>query len=565
MLRNCLGVRSELDILEFKLAKNNAPEKLWRSLSALANRRGGGSIICGVTKDYSAEGVEDIEKVQSDIVSQATDLFDPPIRVECKPFQYENRNLLAVIVPEYPRSAKPACNKNEGLPKGACVRVGNSTRQMTKEEIKRMWQEQTTDYDSEPAHGTSMSDIDLGEVEKYLHRFREINPGVANHIGSEQFLSNEKCIVVREGKPIPTVAGILFFGKAPEKFFPKACIVFSQYPGTEKASNGQERLRLTDSTEIRGTIPVIAEQANKIVASRMKMSTLVRGIAHERIPEYPFGAIREALHNAIVHRDYHLHGRSIQVRMFTDRLEIESPGNIFEGLRISQIKAGAHSTRNDTIMRLMTGIGLAEERGTGIQIMLRASKDAGTQKPDFFADDARFIVTLHSSTFLRLPDVDWLSRLRQFNLRRSQITALVWAKNQGQITNVQYRELHRGMDSRDAQRELADLVKKGLLVKTGAGRGTGYKVVPFVKGLGFLIESSGPAEVDKAIAVVNVLVRLGRGTNKDFRPAIGEPETPSGSVKTSHFLKRLATFGIISGHGKPPKRYWTLNKKLNSD
>ena len=105
-------------------------------------------------------------------------------------------------------------------------------------------------------------------------------------------------------------------------------------------------------------------------------------------------------------------------------------------------------------------------------------------------------------------------------------------------------------------------MKTGLLIQKGKGRGIKYEVVPFIKGLGYLMESGTHADVDKAISVVNLLLKIGQGANKNFRPAIGEPETPSGSVKTSNFLKKLSKMGIIEGHDTPPKRYWTLNKGL---
>jgi ATP-dependent DNA helicase RecG len=120
----------------------------------------------------------------------------------------------------------------------------------------------------------------------------------------------------------------------------------------------------------------------------MRKASLIEGVLRREIPEYPSKALREAIANAVAHRDYssYVRGSYIQVRMFADRLEIQSPGGLFGNVSVENIEE-ENSTRNARLMRIMEDMHIVENRGSGIKAMLRSMRQASLEPPGF--DDRR--------------------------------------------------------------------------------------------------------------------------------------------------------------------------------
>ncbi len=214
-------LRSEADEAE---CKSSLADGVKDALCALSNRRdrNGGVVFIGVGPNYEIIGVSDVEGTQQVVVDWATDLFNAPLRVSPEVLEREGKPVLAVIVPPSPPGYRPCHYKKQSPLDGAWIRVGNSTRQMTKHEVRR---EIAADeisrgiippFDSTPYVQASVSDLDETLIEAYIARVREIRP--ASRIADqsrEQILSSINAVAEYHGQLHPTLAGLLFFCSKP--------------------------------------------------------------------------------------------------------------------------------------------------------------------------------------------------------------------------------------------------------------------------------------------------------------------------------------------------------------
>jgi ATP-dependent DNA helicase RecG len=219
----------------------------------------------------------------------------------------------------------------------------------------------------------------------------------------------------------------------------------------------------------------------------MKRRAVVKGLFREDLWEYPETAIREALVNALVHRDLSAlaRGTPVQVRMFPDRLEIVNPGGLFGPVTIDRLgEEGISSSRNQILMKLLEDTPVpsrnavvCENRGSGIGAMLATLRQAGMSPPQFADRIASFQVAFPNHTLLDTDTLKWLEGAGAFDLTDSQRMALAMLRRRNDLTNAAYRQIS-GLDSRVATRELRDLVQRGLVTQDGTGRWTIYRLAP---------------------------------------------------------------------------------------
>lgn len=220
----------------------------------------------------------------------------------------------------------------------------------------------------------------------------------------------------------------------------------------------------------------MVEQAETYVLAAMRKASLIVGLFRQEVPEYPQAAFREAIANAVAHRDYspYVRGSYIQVRMFADRLEVQSPGGIFGNVTIENIE-DEHSTRNARLMRMMEDIHIVENRGSGIKAMLQAMRDANLEPPRFADRRSSFRISFHNHTLMNPEAVSWLNQFAGAVLNDRQRLALVYLREHGEITNSDYRRLNR-VDVMTAGHELRGLVETRIVEQLGLGRWTSYKL-----------------------------------------------------------------------------------------
>ncbi len=213
-----------------------------------------------------------------------------------------------------------------------------------------------------------------------------------------------------DGVPHPTLAGLLVFGKYPQSFEPQLTITFLQYFGTTEMEKTPRGERFLDNRKFEGHIPIMVESVVNHILATIRKSSLIEGLYRRDIPEYPEEAIREAVVNAVAHRDYShfARGSHIQIRLFADRLEIQSPGGLYG--TVTEETLEEQSTRNRILVKLMEDLHLVENRGSGIRAMINAMRKANLEPPRFHDKRSSFWVTFHNHTLMGPEVVKWLKK-----------------------------------------------------------------------------------------------------------------------------------------------------------
>jgi ATP-dependent DNA helicase RecG len=477
------SLRCEFDTVEVKRAANETPRRLFETVSAFANSDEGGVILFGIDESsgFAVTGVSDAQKLQADVTALAHNQMEPAVRPSFAVTEIDDHVVLGVRIPSTSPLQRPCFFKDAGLPRGAFIRVGNTNRQMSEYEVFGYVsnREQPRD-DAQAVDDTEVDDLDLAVVDDYLERLRKERPE-ARYSRQPRDKAMRTLRIVRdvEGVPRPTLAGLLMFGGAPEVVEPQLMISFVQYAGTDERAQGPGGERFLDNKQFAGPVPDMIDATEAYVIGRIRTRTLIDGLFRREIPEYPRAAIREALVNAIAHRDYspYARGSQVQVKLFSDRLEITSPGALYGNVTLERLEE-SQSARNAQLVRMMQDVRLVENRGSGIDSMVEAMRVAGLEPPRFHDDRNQFTVVLKSHTLVLDDDgVAWLNAVAdQLPLNDRQKLALLYLRRNPRLTNSQYRRLHPGLDSRDALHELQGLVECGAAAMHGVRGGAWYEL-----------------------------------------------------------------------------------------
>ena len=284
------------------------------------------------------------------------------------------------------------------------VRVGSTSREASQEELERLFQQRGAfRLEIRGVSGASLDDLDLRRLHDYFSRIRgQECPSGADRRAWEDLLVNTELMIQESGRAIPTVAGLLLFGLTPNKFLPQAGIDAAAYPGTEKDYAARERAPLRGSiTPLLSDIGLVenglVEQAIAFVRRNTSVSAkLVDGARREERFAYPDEAIREAIVNAVAHRDYLLSATNIELSVYADRIELISPGRLPNGITPERMKAGCRASRNQLIKDVMRDFGYLEHMGMGVpRKIIKSMQEHNGTEPDLVEDGERFIVRLY--------------------------------------------------------------------------------------------------------------------------------------------------------------------------
>ena len=470
--------QSELDDIEVKSARGGTPKRLFEPLSAFSNHSGGGIILLGLDENQSFElvGVGDADRLQRDISDLVSNEMNPPLRSEFTVENIDGKTVIAIEVTELPSDQKPCYYKPASLQKGSYIRVGNTNRQMTDYEIFGYVSARTqATFDEDPIHDATAEDLDGEKIEDYLAQLRRARPQ-ATYLNQpiKEVLKYLRITREVDGIVRPTLAGLLLFGKYPQTVEPQMVITFLQYYGTTEAEKTPRGERFLDNRKFEGPIPEMIERAVNHVLASIRKSSLIEGLYRRDIPEYPEEAVREAVVNAVAHRDYShfVRGSYIQIRLFADRLEVQSPGGLYGNVTVETLE-NEQSTRNRILMRLMEDLHLVENRGSGIRTMIAAMGNANLEPPQFMDRRSSFWVTFHSHTLMDSEAIEWLNQFADRPLNDHQRLALVYFRHHQQMTNSDYQRLNH-VDSVTANRELHSLVQLKLVDQHGTRRWAYY-------------------------------------------------------------------------------------------
>jgi ATP-dependent DNA helicase RecG len=551
--------------LEVKRAQRGLPQRLFETLSAFANQAGGGVILLGVdeSQGFRLAGVEAVQTVISELTDLAGKMI-PPLALEITPAEIENKTAIVVDVPECDYQHKPCHYGPSGMQAGSFLRVGNQNRHMSAYEVFTFvtGRGQPT-FDQELVQKASIEDLDQVALEAYFNRLKQSRRGLWQRLRLEEkdlagrLLALE--ILGRDGEKLcPTLSGLLAFGTWPQKYYPSLMITFVRYVSTDRSQKGPRGERFMDNAQFEGRLEEMVDEAVGRCLMNMRQSTLIEGILHRNIPEYPEEAVREALINAIAHRDYspYVLGSHVRIEMFADRLEIMTPGGLFGPVNESNLEC-TQSTRNQLLMRIMSEIGLAENRGSGIEAMLNAQREAHLEPPLFQDTRTYFTVTFSNQTLLDPETVTWLNRYASLPINPRQRTALAYLHRHKQITNPEYCRLNN-VDSLVSTRELRGLVDSSLISMHGTRRWAFYTIQIGQLEIGqptSLIQSEGLQLNLRQKAGLDFLSQSGVITTEKYIHVNGGTL----AARTARAdLQGLETIGLIKKVGKGRATYYVL-------
>jgi predicted HTH transcriptional regulator len=430
--------RNEGKTLEFK-RDLSSPEGILKCLVAFANTAGG--IVAIGVEDGSkrVRGVPDVLRAEEKLANLVSDSIRPRLIPDIEVVPWRKLNVLTVQV--YPSNTRPHYLERLGPENGVFIRVGSTVRKAAElqiEELKRLkWR---TSFDEQAVPGLNSEAIDFRVASELLAPYRQLNA---------QAWKTLRITTEHQGRQVPTVGGLLLFGKDRFARFPDAWIQAGRFAGTN-------RTRLLDSVEIRSFLPRAAEEAIRFAQKHLTHESIIEGVRREERWSVPLVAIREAIMNAIVHADYAQQGAPIRIALFDDRIEIENPGLLPFGLTIEDIMQGVSKLRNRVIGRVFHELHLIEQWGSGIQRMTAACQEAGMEAPKLEEIGVHFRVTI-SSARVRQPHTDETDRriLALFGDGVARSTAAV-AK-------------HIGLSQRATLTRLKSIASRGLLVEIGTG------------------------------------------------------------------------------------------------
>jgi ATP-dependent DNA helicase RecG len=500
MIRSAEDLLQELSSLDESQrieAKRGAQidRSVMETVCAFANEPGlgGGYLLLGVVRDqqgffsnaYSVVGVDNPDKLQSDLASQCASVFNRPVRPRVAVETLNGKAVVVAYVPEAAPTDKPVFLSNLGLPRGAYRRIGPTDQEGTEDDLIALYAGHQIDtYDGTVLADVDLQDLDPTAVEDYRQLRRQINPTAEELVWSDNDLLRALGCVQRVGEQLkPTVAGVLLFGTsmALRRCFPMMRIDYIRVPGRQWVENPDHRF---DTLEIRAPMFTAIRRATNTVRDELLQSfTLPEGaLAREDEPTLPLRVIREAIVNAVMHRSYRIHG-AIQIIRYANRLEIRNPGHSIKAEE--QLGEPGSETRNPRIAAVLHEVNIAETKGSGIRAM-RELMVAHDLLPPTFESSRRpdqFVATFLFHHFLGADDLAWLRRLTREALSDEEARALVFVRELGAIDNAAYRTINR-TDTLNASAHLRRLRDLGLLEMKGSGSRTYYVSGPaFFAGL----------------------------------------------------------------------------------
>ena len=393
---------AETEKIEAKAALDGFPKKCYDTLSSFSNK-GGGIIIFGISeeKNFEAEGVYDINDLQKQITNLCSDAMEPPLRPNILSLEFEGKNILAVKVTELPQNQKPCYYKPSGLKNGSYIRVGERDDRMTNYELYSLqsYNEHIIE-DTRPNKRAKINNLNSDLLKSYITKLKSNKPHFSNNDYNECL---KLCGIVDSNQDdlYPTLAGTLIFCDYPQNFYPQLFVACIVVPGTEIGDIGPLGERFIDNKRVEGTIEEMLDETMNFLRRNMKTSIIIDEDG-KRInrSEYPLEALREAVANALIHRDYSIQTENayISVNMYTDRIEILSPGTLFGSNKLEKLgTATTMEARNPNIVRILEEKGaIIENRHSGIPTMKREMKNYHLPEPEFYEERDSFKVVFRN-------------------------------------------------------------------------------------------------------------------------------------------------------------------------
>ncbi|MDD4955314.1 MAG: DUF3808 domain-containing protein [Candidatus Omnitrophica bacterium] len=374
------GCGQTLELMKDLPVTDSGKKELAKLMAAFANS-GGGTILIGVDKNtrvplgispaYNEEEVLKIDK----------EYCNPPVNPRVSVESLRGIRLISVAVAR-------GVNRPYHTEGDCYVRVDKQVFVASHSEMQEMYKKdggfRREVSDSWPVSAASLEDLDKTKIDQYLK-----NTGAAIEEKNREKILKDKGILVESANGVvPTAAGMLMFGKDPQYFIISSGVRLVKFQGKNIGSV------IMDQKEAKGTIPEMIDDAWKFLLKHMALRSKVEGLKREDSTEYPAIAVREAIANAIVHRDYSIDGSQVRIFMFDDRIEIYTPGGLAPGVTVANMEYTQYS-RNKYITQMLMHLGqYIEKLGAGIKRIKSSLRNSGLREPIFFDTGVDFILTM---------------------------------------------------------------------------------------------------------------------------------------------------------------------------
>ena len=403
LLRTC---RTDLSDVEAKAAGGGLPKSVRETLSAFSNDRGG-VLVLGLDERAGFSLAAGFDPVGvRDALAGACSEMEPPVRTAIDIVPFEGGAVVLARIPEMDPRFKPCYVKARGEYSGSFIRSGDGDRRLTDFEIHLLHTNRgQPNDDREPVAGATLADLDPIEVDALLRRLRQRQRRAFD--GLDDLTVLRRINVIAAGgadDPVPTLGALLALGSYPQQFFPQLNVAFVAHPGLSAAEVPAGGPRFLDNRTIDGPIPYLVDEAVTAVLRNISVRSFVAGSGRRDVYAYPAEAVREAVANALLHRDYspYSRGTPVQIGLYADRLVVANPGGLFGVVTADDLgREGVSSTRNAVLARLLQEVRIpdsdrtvCENRASGIPTMLRELRRSGSALPEFHNRIARFKVVM---------------------------------------------------------------------------------------------------------------------------------------------------------------------------
>lgn len=377
------------------------PDDLAKEIVALLNFEGG-HVLLGVEDNRRVSGLtRDVRSAEEWVINVCRNNIRPAILPYWETVAWTRTKTIGIITVPADSPDKPYKAKR-GSAWVTYIRAGSSSREASREEEMRLYQAAgLLRYDIKAVPGTDLSSLDRRRLENYFRDvLRQDCPASDDDEAWIRLLLNVDFLVSDRGRAVGTVAGLLLFGNNPYRYLPHSGITATAYPGKDKEYN------TTDEEIIRG--PLVSVFADKriveagvidravdFVARNMGTTAWLDGAQRVRRPALPLEAVREAVVNAVAHRDYTITGTDIEVSLYQDRLEVISPGRLPNTVTVEKMKQGYRAARNELLKEVLRDYGYVEARGMGVRNrIIQGMREHNGTEPDLIEEESRFIVRL---------------------------------------------------------------------------------------------------------------------------------------------------------------------------
>ena len=465
--------------IEYKVSLPDKSEKYMKTIVAFANTQGGKLIVGVDDKTHQIVGVENdvLFQMMDGIANAVSDSCVPQIIPDIEPQTVDGKTVIVVSVEA--GKNRPYYLKSKGKDNGTYIRVAGTSRQAFPEKIKELEMEGARiSWDELTCVGYPVSEEATEKLCQDIEKFRK-KAGMAEHSVKKEQLINWKILKQSEGQLLATNAYALLTSDY-FSFAKTQCAVFK----------GTDRAVFLDKREFTGPIYTQIEEAVDFVLRNIRLGATIDGLVRKEKYELPPEAIREMIINAHCHRNL-LDESCIQVAVYDDRLEVTSPGGLYNGLTYEEVMNGHSKIRNKGIANIFSQMGLVEAWGSGIKRILNAAEEYGLPRPRFQEFDNMFRVEVFRNSFPRTNEKESIGEASEkhrrsigeaseaewrTDLNDTQQKIIKLLSEDHQLSAVKLAE-KIGVASRNIENNIKKLKEYGILIRHGSPKNGYWEIV----------------------------------------------------------------------------------------